>query len=233
VLVGWTRARAAGRALLPFAAALALAALFIRLPENNQSKFLNLLFLLLAVPAAQGWAGWVGRLRPSLRAAAATAALLAVLPTAALVAWGFASERGQAFDSVPRTTPAERAAFAWARRHTAPHTAFADEGGGEDLVVRAGRGSLWGGSGYENNWGYPMEEMRLRERAVRQLSAGGPLDGETRALLRALDRPVVVVARRRYAHRPGSAWRSLEAGGSYRLLFENEEVRLFGWEGPP
>jgi hypothetical protein len=233
VLAGWARSRGAGRELLAPAAALVLAGLLIRLPENNQSKFLNLLFLMLAPPAAEGLSAlWRQLSRPG-RTALAAAGALAVLPTTALVLWGFASEHGQTVDTVPDSTPAELAAFEWCRRHTDPRTAFADATGGEDLVVRAGRGSLWGGHGYEDNWGYPMGEMRLRERAVRQLAAGVPPDPEVSALLRALGRPVVVVARRRDAARPGSAWRSLTDRSPYRLLYANAEVRLYGWEAAP
>src|SRR5262249_17754929 len=146
-------------------------------------------------------------------------ALIAVVPTLALVAWGFASERGQVFNVVPVSTPAEQAAFAWARTHTDPRAAFADQGGGEDLVVRAARGALWGGHGYENNWGYPMSAMHLRERAVDQLSAGIDPDPDVKALLRALDRSVIVVARRRYADMPGAAWKATLAPPRYRPLF--------------
>src|SRR5262249_46411145 len=215
--------------LVPMAAALVLAALFIRLPENNQSKFLNLLFLLLSAPAAVGWCARWARLGSRGKAILAALALIAVVPTAALVAWGFASERGQTYDAVPPSTAAERQAFTWARAHTGARTAFADQGGGEDLVVRAARGALWGGHGYEDNWGYPMSAMPLRERAVAQLSSGIDPDPEVRALLRSLDRPVIVVARRRYADTTGAAWRATLAPPRYHPLFANDEVRLYQW----
>jgi hypothetical protein len=232
VLAAWARRGTARATLIPMALALVAAALFVRLPENNQSKFLNLLFLLLAAPAALGWSAVADRLFPAARRLVWLAAMVALLPSVALVAWGFASERGQAFDSVPRSTAAEREAFAWARRHTPEGAAFADEGGGEDLVVRAARGALWGGPSYENNWGYPIRDIELRRRAVAQLCGGRPLDAQTDSLVGALRRPVVVVARRRYADQSGSAWATLAEGGAYRLLFANDEVRLFAWTRP-
>ncbi len=240
-LVSWGRSRVAGRELAPLGLGLSLAALLVQLPESNQSKFLNLLFLLLAAPAAWGWQWFWRHMARGARVILVAAAVTAVGPTVVLVAWAKLHESGGA-GLVPRSSAAERAAFRWAQRSTSPKTVFADQEGGQDLVVLAGRGVIWGGPGYENNWGYPATEVRLRERAVRELAAGDTLDAGVRALLRRLNRPIVVVERRRY-QRPGlvgrwsdpdpsrGGWTLRRAGERYRLLFANREVRFYRWEG--
>src|SRR5262249_27935771 len=75
------RVRGPSRELLAPALGLLVLGLGLRLPENNQSKFWNLLFLLLAPPAAIAWQSGLSRMRGAPKAALVTGLLVAVVPT--------------------------------------------------------------------------------------------------------------------------------------------------------
>jgi len=229
-LVARARHAPPARHALWVAVVLASLALGLRLPENNQSKFLNLLLLALAPAAALGWASAAARLAPAARRALAACAAAALVPGAALALWGFAAEHGREEEPWHRAAPGARAAWSWARARTAPDAIVADAGGGSDMTVLAARSALWGGGHVERDWGHAATALEARRRAARELGSGAPLSKQTRALLRGLGREVLVVERAsdttaasppaRLARRPG-----------YRPVFVRRGIALYRWEG--
>src|SRR5439155_21451186 len=75
------RVRGPTRELLAPALGLIVLGLGLRLPENNQSKFWNLLFLLLAPPAAIAWQSGLSRTRGALKGVLVAGLLVAAVPT--------------------------------------------------------------------------------------------------------------------------------------------------------
>jgi len=197
--VPWLGARLRAEPRARFTAAAVLVALVLalvlRLPQNNQSKFLNLAFLALAAPAASGLQEAWRRL-PRLAHAWAVAALaVAVLPTSALLAWGAGSEREPAGGAIGSPSPDAAAAMRWAREHTPADAAFCDLGGGRELLALAGRSVLWAGREGERDWGYAPAALQARRELVGALVHGREPDAAGAALLRSLHRDVIVLAR--------------------------------------
>jgi hypothetical protein len=243
------------RDLLPPAVALALLGLGLSLPENNQSKFWNLLFLLLAPPAALAWHAGLSRARLALRGWAVAGLAAALVPTAAACLVGFACERGQSEERTHFPSPGARAAWDWALAHTAKDAVFADRDGASDMLVLAGRSALWGGGAVERDWGHPASALEVRRRASRELGSGVELSPGARDLLTALRRDVIVVERvggprsgagLTMQRAPGDSAGTRDAsagagstGGTFgkapRLapIFRNEALALYRWEGAP
>ncbi|MFI5372770.1 MAG: hypothetical protein ACHQ52_14530, partial [Candidatus Eisenbacteria bacterium] len=238
----WVAARRGGaaRELLGMTTTLTLAALFLGLPLGNQSKVFNLLFVLLAAPAALGLRDLATR-GPRWRVAVTAMLVAGLLPTMALFTWGFATERGQLHDvwDTP-ASPDERAAWNWTRAHLPADAIIVDADARLDMTVLAGRSVLWGGDGWAKNWGYDPRALASRRAGAATLGAGlGPTD-ETRRMLGKLGREVVVVARRTEPRPEGSAWARLvthEPGiapgdpTEYVPLYRNDTVALFRWSG--
>jgi hypothetical protein len=230
----------AARELQGMAIALTLAALLLGLPLGNQSKLFNLLFVMLAAPAALGYAGWAAR-GPRVRLALASLLAVALIPTAALFTWGFATEHGQLH--LVWDTPAsgdERAAWSWVRAHTPADAILVDADARLDMTVLAARSALWGGDGWAKNWGYDPRALAARRAAAATVGTGLPPTDEARRMLGTLGRDVLVVARRSETPPIGSAWARLvthEPGvppgdvTRFTLLYRNDTVALFRWTG--
>lgn len=227
------RRTAAGH-LLVFAVALTASGLSLSMSGNNQSKFFNLLFLLLAAPAGLMLVDLYRR-APDRRRRALTAVLtVAVAPTVLLAMWAFATERAQLGDDWEHPRPGERVALAWAAAHTEPGTIFVDSRFSLDLPASAGRSVMSGGEPWEKIWGYAPRALDLRRRATAELGALGEASGEVRALLADLGRPVLVTVRRRWEEPgdPGRWARMLAAPHpGYRLVYRNDDLAFFRWEG--
>jgi hypothetical protein len=217
------RAGGAARDLLPLAITLVLLGLALGLPENNQSKFWNLGFLLLAPPAALFWLAALGRMSGARRAALAALLALALLPTAGASLLGFACERGQNEERTHFPASAMRAAWEWARSGTASDAVFVDAEGASDMLVLAGRSALWGGGGVERDWGHPASALEARRRASRELCRAAEPSRETRALLESLGREVIVVAR-------AATGESTTAAPACVPIFRNSELSFYHWE---
>jgi len=172
---------------------LALAAC-VALVQRNETKFANLAFLALAVPAG------VTLARAPRAWAFALSAFL--VPTNALAIAGFALDRGM--DVPGRRVPQDALAdaYAWVASHTPKDAVFLEaQADGErdpvrDVLVHGPRPLVWGGLGYASNWGYPPAELAWRETAARELAHGALSERSCDALVRHLaPRPVYVVAR--------------------------------------
>jgi hypothetical protein len=239
-MLGLWRARAlrpAAREALILAVVLTLLGLALRLPSDNQTKFFNLLFLLLAAPAGLALVRlWDGRGRAG-RVTLVVALALGVIPTTAICYGEYAFDRGQRAAPWERPTASEREALAWAASST-PRTAILLDGEASlDMLLFARRSTLWGGEGWGRNWSYPVAALERRESAMRALGALQAPDASARALLGGLGREVWVVGRRRASGEASAAWTAAtgrapgEAHGEYRLGFRNAEVALWRWEG--
>lgn len=229
----WSRGREGSVPLLLASLLFVLLGLTLKLSENNQSKFFNLLAVTLCAPAALGLHGWVTA-RAGWNRIVRTALLTALLlPTPTLALWAFASEHGQAAGSWHEPSRESRIAFAWVRGHTAPATVFADLGGARELFTISGRSVLWGGPDGERDWGHPRERLEVRRMAVRALCTGVAPSAESSALLRGLGRPIVVVCRASIpeSERVRELARRGESG--YRVVLEGSEVMLVSWEPRP
>jgi hypothetical protein len=240
----WLRAAArrdpAARELAVLTIVLSLACLLLGLPLGNQSKLFNLLFALLAAPAALGYAALAAR-GPRIRLALAALLAVALIPTAALFTWGFATERGQLHFTWD--TPAsedERVAWSWVRAHTSPDAILVDADARLDMTVLAARSALWGGDGWAKNWGYDPRALAARRAAAATIGTGLGPTPEARRMLGDLGREVIVVARRGETRPAGGAWARLVTGepgvppGDLRRftpLYRNDTVALFRWTG--
>jgi hypothetical protein len=217
--------------LLAAVVPLAVLALVLKLPENNQSKFVNLLLLLLAAPAALAWHDVWMRARGLARPALVAGGAVLALPTAGFAIAAFAMERGQSAGSwhAPPAPTAE--AMAWARAHTPPDAAFADLAGAADIVALAGRSVLWGGPRGERDWGGARDALQARRLAVLALARGMEPAPAERSVVASLARPVVVVARSGDAGDPRSGWNVLPGAPGFRELHRTATVAFFAWEG--
>jgi hypothetical protein len=219
---------------------LTLAALLLGLPLGNQSKLFNLLFVLLAAPAAMGYASLAAR-DSRMRVAVGTLLAVALLPTVALFTWGFATERAQLHFTWD--TPAsedERVAWSWVRAHTSPDAILVDADARLDMTVLAARSALWGGDGWAKNWGYDPRALAARRAAAATVGTGLGPTPEAERMLGDLGREVIVVARHGETPPAGGAWSRLVTGepgvppGDVRrftLLYRNDTIALFRWTG--
>ncbi len=193
------RDRDAGESLAPLALLVPVLlvagmALALRLPENNQSKFLNLLFLLLAAPAALGLQSLLDRAGRPLAWLLTACFACAALPNLGLAIWGFSGERGIGMHAW-RATPAQREACAWVRAHTPADAALCDPVVARDLIVHGARSVLWGGPYGERDWGYDPAALQARRDLVSALALGRDPEGGAFVLLSSAKREVVLVTR--------------------------------------
>jgi len=205
--------------------------LAVRLPENNQSKFFNLLWLLLAAPAALAWRELAARASAAGRFGLAALGCIALLPTVVLSLWAFALERGQSASAVRASSPGEIEALAWLKSRTPADVVLCDLGGARDLLTVAGRSVAWGGPGGERDWGYAPQSLAVRRAAVRALCRAEEPSPAARAWLTALARPLLVVSR---ATAPDSlsGWDRLPMHPErFQPVFRNAELAFYRWEG--
>lgn len=181
-------------ALLVPALLVAGMALALRLPENNQSKFLNLLFLLLAAPAALGLQAALDRIGRPLAWLALGFLACAALPNLGLAIWGFTGERGLGMHAW-RATPAQREACAWVRAHTPADAALGDPIVARDLMVHGARSVWWGGPYGERDWGYDPAALQARRDLVSALALGRDPEDAAAMLLSSAKRQIVLVTR--------------------------------------
>ena len=240
-LVARARRRGPAREVLGLALSLTLAALLLGLPLGNQSKLFGLLFLLLSAPAALGWQALIAAQHGARRVLLIAVLALATLPTAGLCLWGFATEHGQLDHGWDRRdSAAERDGWRWASANLPRDALFVDAAERLDMTVYAARSALWGGPGWAKNWGYDPAALELRHRATATLGRGAAPPSEVRAMLLALGRPVIVVARHADAADSTSPWARLalpdhEAARRAALtpIFANSGLALYRWQGQP
>ncbi len=222
------RGSRAGTLLALTCATLAAMGAVVRLPELNQSKFFNLLFLALAPVAAMGASAFEdrsSRRRTALRAVVA----FALVPSFAFLMWGFANQRRQLEESFHFPTPSTLAAWGEIERRTPPDALVIDRLAGSDNQVFARRTTLWAANLGERHWGHPERELEPRRRASHALGAGLEPDSATTAFLRRLGRPYVVVLRTPDGVDSLGALPRIAADPRFTPLAESDELRLFEW----
>jgi hypothetical protein len=190
------RTREPGRsAVTGMLVALLAATCVLRVPGDNQSKFLNLAFLLASAPAALAWARAAG----SARTRAAVGALLVVAlgPTLVAVVWSYAHESGSSADA-PSRPPG---GIVSAVRQLVPADAVLVDatqdltrGAAPALPGETGRALLWSGGFMARKWGYDARALALRESAASALGRGRAPAGPADAFLRSLGREAWVIA---------------------------------------
>lgn len=219
------------RDLLLFASLLTVAGLTLSMPGNNQTKFFNLMLLMLSAPAAMGLVALHQRLRGLWRPALVVALLVAVVPTMAVAVWAFATERGQFAAAWEHARPGEVEGMRWARDHTAADAIVVDSLLFLDAAVRAHRSVISGGPAWERNWGYDAGALDLRRRAARELGSLGVPSDPVAAFMTGLGRPAIVTRRRRGDGWTPERWRAEVTAPhpGYALLYHNDDIALFRW----
>ncbi len=163
-------------------AALVLPACVLRFSGDNQSKFLNLGFLIASAPAAVVWARVVSA--PARRRVLGALLALALLPTLAAVLWAYAHESELSADA-PSRPP--RAIVEAVRQQVAyagvlvlvDATQDTTRGAAPALPGDTGHALLWSGGFMARKWGYGEEPLRLHRAAAEALARGQwpPADG--------------------------------------------------------
>lgn len=226
-LAGRLRASRDARVLFACAAVLLLFSMSLKLPENNQSKFFNLLFILLPAPAAMGWCAFLARLGPPWRRAAVATIVAGAVPTALVAFWGMAAEHGQTADGWHPPTAAVTEAMDWARAHTPADAAFCDTGGGRELLDLAGRSVVWGGRQGERDWGYGAEAIGAHRELALALCRGREPGAAGAALLASLKREVIVMTRANAPDSLGDAAALAARPERFERLWSNGEVAFW------
>lgn len=174
--------------LLLWTLAVLVAALFVDLPTTNETKFSFLLFLPLAALATGGierlWRSRGGRV------AAVAVVLASTLPLNAVYFYQAAHDT-----HTFQLENDEAAAYEWIARATQGDAVFIDSDDVVRIPVLGRRDLYWGNETYAFNWGYPVEEMRLRRQIRDEVYSKEGLSEAGRARLRALRRPVWVMCR--------------------------------------
>ncbi len=152
------------------AATLLFLALAVTLVQRNETKFLNLALLVLAVPAGVALA--------RLRVVPALGLCLLAAPTTLVAIAGFALDPGLETMGRRVPTPELAAAYAAVGRRTTQRDVLLEAQAADahdpdrDLLLHGPRMLVWGGDGYASNWGYPATDLALRRRAALELAAG-------------------------------------------------------------
>ena len=175
--------------------AMILFALIVRLPENNQTKFVFQVFVPALVLAAPAFWEWVGRLwsRGRLRAASILG-LLFVVP-GAVTLHGYVADAGRTLDRTMREDGREAEFDRWIREGTPAGSIVVDRGF-RDLLMVWGRRPQYLGTDKGPEWAaFPLAQILERRRVVSDLyGPAADVSGDADALTR-LGRPIYVVFR--------------------------------------
>jgi hypothetical protein len=197
-----------------YALAMVIFACVVRLPENNQTKFVFQSFVPLVLLAAPAFAGRVERFlarRPGF--AAALLGLVFVAPFA-LTLHGYAADPGRRSDPYMVEPAGERALNRWIRERT-PANAIVVDRSFRDLASVRGRRALYLGTDKGPQWAaFPLDQVIERRRVTADLYGPAPdLAADARALAR-FGRPVLVVFRPEDDRETGAAWAAVRADTS-------------------
>jgi hypothetical protein len=160
--------------------ALVVPACLLRLPGDNQSKFLNLAFLLASAPTSLVWAR--ASRTPARRPAVVALLTVALAPTLAAMLWAYAHESGSSADAPSRPPGGIVSAVRQlvpARAVLVDATQDTTRGAAPALPGETGHALLWSGGFMARKWGYGEEPLRLHRAAAEALARGQwpPADG--------------------------------------------------------
>jgi hypothetical protein len=162
----WTERTAAGAWLVCWTFGMTLFALVVHLPEDNESKFVWMVFAPLAVLGGWGFpallAAWRRRLGLPVAAALVTAAF--VLPQVLLLR-GFLLDHSGDTAAETHRAPGDAACYAWVREHTPLNAVFLDDRSRDVLLVEGRRRLLAGTPFGPERAAFPADAL-ARRRAV-------------------------------------------------------------------
>jgi len=204
-------------------------ALVVRLPEENQIKFVFEALVPAAALAAVPFADWLTRFRGERpRLAAATILIVFVLPP--LLTW-----QGFQWDPEGRTVralhphPGDRDLYAWLRDRTERDAVLVDAGYNDALMVEARRRLYLGTSFGPERGAFPLDQVRERRAVVADLYAhADSLDAALRSFA-TQDGPVYAVFRGDATpDTSGAPWRRLDARPDRcALVYDRDGNRVY------
>ena len=211
------------RILVGAIGALALAACVVSLGGDNQSKFLNLAFLLASAPAALGWAG----LGERARRVVAPLLVAALAPTLGAALWAYAHERATSHDAPsqpPLSIVAAVTEFVPRDGIIVDATQDTTRGAAPGLPGETGRTLLWSGGFMARKWGHASGALASRAVVARSLELGAWPVGRDADQLLALGRELWLIA----PEEPARATDPRE-----RVVARADGVRLVRWQSDP
>lgn len=207
---------AATRALIGlYALAMIVFGLLVRLPEENQVKFVYQAFVPAAVLAAAGFHAWVAPLmrRP------VTAALLALvfLVPPALTLHGYILDPARDPDANVVEPRGEAECHRWIREHTPADAIVVDRQYRNVVMVKGRRPLYLGTSSGPERAAFPMDQVLERRRVTADLYGAAIAIDEDVAALERFGRPIFVLFRPEDDAATSAAWAAL---GARRDRFE-------------
>lgn len=195
-----------GILLVLFTALMAGFAVFVNLPEDNESKFAFQVFFPAVLLAAAALEPWMSRLRRRLGSNASAVVLLALfaLP-AGLTLIGLTVDVAQRTSPQVNVPAAERRFHAWLAQGTPANAVVVDNKFRDLAMVLAGRQLYCGSPLGPSRAGFPAAEAQLRHAVMADLyGPAADLAGDAAQLSR-LGRPVYLVYREADFPRPADA----------------------------
>jgi len=222
------RERYPDRALLAlYTGCMLLFACVIRLPMDNQVKFVFQLFTPAALLGAPAFWEWVRDLKGRGPARATLALSLLFLTPAALTLHGYLADPGPPREPSLRERRGEERLDRWIRERTPVRAIFLDHRFRWEISVK-GRRQLFLGTDQRPEYaGWPSAELFERRRVMGDLfGAASDLPGDLRALER-LRRPVYLVFRPEDDPETAGAWSALSRRGDrFELAYDAEGYRV-------
>jgi len=203
-------------------------AFLVRLPLDNQRKFIFMLHLSLACFSGIAFYGLIDRFRnsPAAKRLLRMSLLLFLLPVNLIAFIGYAASPPE-----PAPGPSEMKTYEWISRNTPPDAVFLDSSARLDIPVLARRDLYFGKLSQAEAWGYSPEEVSRRLAARREVLSEQPMSESTLSALESLRRPLYVVLRRSEEAFPKIAAK-LEAEPVFRRVFQNAAISLYLFEPP-
>lgn len=225
VLRAWSEG-VASRALIGlYLLAMIVFGCLVRLPEDNQVKFVYQAFVPAVVLAAAGFQAWIA---PLLRRPA-TAALLAVvfLVPPALTLHGYILDPARDPDANVAEPSGEAALHLWIREHTPVQAIIVDSHYRNVVMVNGRRPLYLGTSSGPERAAFPMDQVVERRRVTADLYGPAVAIEEDLTALERPGRPIFVVFRPEDDVETSGAWAKLHARRDrFELSYDREGYRV-------
>jgi hypothetical protein len=197
----------------------------VRLPEENQVKFVYQAFVPAVILAAAGFQAW---LAPRLRRPA-TAALLAVvfLVPPAVTLHGYILDPARDPDANVVEPAGEPAFHRWIREHTPVEAIIVDSRFRNVVMVKGRRPLYLGTSSGPERAAFPMDQVVERRRVTADLYGPAAAIEDDLIALERLGRPIYVVYRPEDDAETAGAWGRLDARRDrFELSYDHEGYRV-------
>jgi hypothetical protein len=218
----WREHRPGGGVLGLYLGAMIAFACVVRLPQENQMKFVYQVFIPAAALAAPAFGTWLAN-ASRWRARGALAALVLIVPVA-LTLHGYLADPGH--DRTMETRPGEADLERWIRERTPADAIVVDRGFRDLLMVRARR-PLYLGTDKGPEWAaFPLDQIVERRGVVGALYDSSSVRRPAATLAR-LGRPVYVVFRPEDDAWTAGAWEALRREpGLFEMVYERDGYRV-------